>query len=155
MTDAGLIFVIDSLLAAKTKTAAKGFLEQCSDAYRPIAERILARFTFARTTNQNALIHQWFGQIADHYGDRTAKDVKGLCHHTWALDIRLRDDQFAWVWERTGALLDYQRQCSLLASETLGISSRMTTKELKEYADAIERHYHPLGVPLINPEDKK
>lgn len=155
MTDAGLIFVIESLLDAKTKTAAKGFLEQCSDAYRPIAERLLARFTFARTTNQNALLHKWYGQIADHYGDRSAKDVKGECHHKWALDIRLRDDQFAWVWGKTGALLPYEKQCSLLASETLGISSRMTTAELKEYLDAIERHYRPLGVKLAEPEDRK
>lgn len=155
MNDAGLYHVLSGLLEAKTKTAAEVLLEKCGDDYRAFCEKVLARFQFARTTNQNSLLHVWFDQIAKHDGDKTAKDVKGECHHKWALNIRLRDDQFAWVWARTGALLPYEKQCSLLASETLGISSRMTTKELKEYLDEIERHYRPRGVPLVNPEDRE
>lgn len=155
MNSAGLYHVISKLLEAKTKTEAEKLLETFGDKYRIFAEKILARFQFARTTNQNSLLHVWLDQIAQHDGDKSAKEVKGECHHRWALNIRLRDDQFAWVWARTGALLPYEKQCSLLASETLGISSRMTTKELKEYLDEIERHYRPLGVPLVNPEDRE
>ena len=155
MKDSGAYFIVRRLLDAKTKGKAQEIVDQAGREYKSMARELRDRLTFHRTTNQNALLHKWYGQIAKHEGDRSAKDVKGECHHKWALDIRLRDEQFAWVWERTGALLPYEKQCSLLASETLGISSRMTTAELKEYLDAIEQHYRPLGVKLAEPEDRK
>ena len=133
---------------AKTKGKAQEIVDQAGREYKSMARELRDRLTFPRTTNQNALLHKWYGQIAKHEGDRSAKDVKGECHHKWALDIRLRDDQFAWVWERTGALLPYEKQCSLLASETLGISSRMSTAELNEYLSEIENHFAPMGVHL-------
>ncbi len=154
MKDSGLHFILRSLLDAKTKTAAKGLLEQTGERYAGIAGELVERLTFHRTTNQNSLLHKWFGMIASHAGDRTATDVKGECHHRWALNIRMRDEKFAWVWDRTGAKLPYEKQCSLLASETLGISSRMTTKELSEYMGQIELHYQAKGVQLPQPEDK-
>ena len=154
MTDAGIYAVVNRLLDFKTKGEAEAYIETDAGAdYKTFARALLARIFFARTTNQNALLHQWFAQIANQ-GNADAKMVKGQCHHEWALDIRLRDEQFAWIWERTGALLSYEKQCSLLASETLGVSSRMSTKELKEYMDQIQRHYAGRGVHLTQPKDK-
>ena len=155
INDAGAIYVVNTLLDCKTQGEAEAKLEELGASYAQFANRLLSRLTFPRTKNQNALLHKWFGQIAEYHGDRSAKDVKGQCHHEWALEIRLRDPKFAWVWERTGALLEYEKQCALLASETLGISSRMATKELKEYMDLIEARYRPLGVQLAHPKDKK
>ena len=152
MNDAGLITVIQRLLSAKTKEAAKDFVGTLGDDYRPISERLLARITFTRTLNQNALLHVWFGEIAHWHGDRDAKQVKGEMHHAYALDIRLRDPQFNWIWKHSGARLNYEQQCGLLASETLNVSSAMTTKELTEYMSAIERHYAQLGLALKVPE---
>lgn len=106
-----------------------------------------------RTSDQNALIHVWFGQIAKHYGDRTLKDVKGACHHEYALDIRMKDKAFAWVWHQTGAKLDYEKQCKLLASETLGVSSKMTVSELRFYIDQMQRDYAAQGIILETKED--
>jgi hypothetical protein len=94
-----------------------------------------------RTTAQNALIHQWFGQIAKHRGDCTMLDVKGECHHRWGLPIKMRYVQFAWIWERTGAHLDYEKQCAFLACPEIKVSSAMTVKELSEYMDAMQAHY--------------
>ena len=148
MKDSGAYFIVRRLLDAKTKGKAQEIVDQAGREYKSMARELRDRLTFPRTTNQNALLHKWYGQIAKHEGDRSAKDVKGECHHKWALDIRLRDDQFAWVWERTGALLPYEKQCSLLASETLGISSRMSTAELNEYLSEIENHFAPMGVHL-------
>lgn len=155
MTNAGLQHVIDRLLGCKTKGQALGVLDQCGDSYRAIAQRLLERFVFERTTNQNALLHKWYGQIASHLGDVNATDVKGMCHHEFALTIRLRDPQFAWVWGRLAKCLSYEKQCALLASGNVGISSKMTTKEFKEYMDAIEQKYRPQGVQLVSREGDK
>ena len=152
--DAGLYHILEALLHLSKAEGAKYISTSVGDGYRPIIERVHARWKDdKRSLQANALLHKWFAEIARH-GNADAKMVKGQCHHEWALDIRLRDDQFAWVWERTGALLSYEKQCSLLASETLGISSRMTTKELSEYMDQIERHYRTRGVHLTEPKER-
>jgi len=109
----------------------------------------------ARSLPQNALLHMWFGEIAKHHGDRDANQVKGECHHKYALDIRLRDPQFAWVWKHSGAGLTYEQQCALLASETLGVSSKMSKPELREYMDAMRRDYATEGVRLTDPDAAK
>lgn len=107
-----------------------------------------------RSLSQNALLHKLYGEIAEHFGDRTPHDVKGEAHYAYALPIRLRDEKFAWVWERSGANLPAEKQRALLASGVLGVSSGMTTKELKEYLDQIYIAYTQAGVRLTTPEDR-
>ena len=108
-----------------------------------------------RSLSQNSLLHKLFGEIAEHFGDRTAHDVKGEAHYAYGLPIRLRNEGFAWVWERTGARLPVEKQRSLLASGVLGVSSGMTSRELKEYIDQIYIAYTQAGVRLTVPEDRK
>lgn len=105
-----------------------------------------------RTPNQNRTLHMWFGEIAQQRDDWDASEVKGFCHRQWGLPIKLRDEQFAWVWSQSGQRLGYERQCALLASGVLNVSSSMTTKELKEYMDAMQRHFLGEGVRLTNPD---
>jgi hypothetical protein len=56
-----------------------------------IFDRIEKPFTIAwtqgekRSIPQNSIMHMWFDEIAKHLGDRTLKDVKGQCHHMWAI----------------------------------------------------------------------
>lgn len=104
-----------------------------------------------RSLNQNSLIHGWYGEIAKQ-SHQSASEVKGQCHHKYGLPIKLRDEVWAWVWEQTGANLGYERQCTLLASGRLTVSSSMTTKELKEYLDAMHRDYLAEGYTLTDPE---
>lgn len=108
-----------------------------------------------RSLSQNALLHKLFGEIAEHFGDRTASDVKGECHLAYGLPIRLRDTTFAWVWERSGAGIPVEKQRTLLASGALGVSSGMSTKELKEYIDEIYLAYTQAGCRLTVPEGSK
>lgn len=107
-----------------------------------------------RTAAQNRLLHMWFGEIAKQSGDSTLGDVKGECHRRWGVSIRQRDIVFAWVWERTGSHLDYERQCKLLASGALNVSSKMNTAELSEYMTAIWNEYSP-HVGLTDPQELK
>jgi len=106
----------------------------------------------ARSLSQNALIHKWFGEVARHFGDMTATQIKGQCHHRYGLPIKRRNEQFAWVWKQTGEKLTYDQQCKYLASGTLNISSGMTVKELTEYMDAMKIDYAEQGVFLTDPE---
>lgn len=108
-----------------------------------------------RSLSQNSLLHKWFGEISAQSGDMTDNDVKGECHHKYGLPIRLVDPQFSWVWERTGAKFSYEKQCSLLASGTLGISSKMKSPQLKKYMDAMNRDYTQRGLRLTQPEARK
>lgn len=142
MKDAALAHLLRRMLNARTKTAAEKMAEDAGADYQLLVERIVARLTFKRSLSQNALVHVWFDEIAKHHGDRSALDVKGEMHRKFGLAIRLRNPQFAWVWHQTGAPLDYEKQCKLLACGALNVSSGMTTKELKEYADEIHRE-HP------------
>ena len=107
-----------------------------------------------RTLSQNALLHVWFDEIARHNADLDATDMKGICHREWGLTIRLRDRQWAWVWEQTGAHLPYEKQCKLLASGVLNVSSGMSKPELTEYMNAIQQRFLPMGVQLTIPEDQ-
>lgn len=107
-----------------------------------------------RTLSQNALIHKWYDEIANHYGDRDAAQVKAECHVEFGLPIRLRDEAFDWVWQKSGAKLPYDKQLALFQRGTFAMTSEMTTAELTEYMDAVSRHYRAEGVMLTDPEGR-
>ncbi|KZY50996.1 hypothetical protein A3734_06450 [Sulfitobacter sp. HI0054] len=108
-----------------------------------------------RTISQNSLLHKWYGEIARQKGDRTAAQVKGQCHREYGLAIKLRDPQWAWIWNHSAGALDYERQCKVLASGVFNVSSSMTVAELTEYMDAMQQDYTAQGVRLTQPEDKQ
>jgi len=151
--DFALISLIRRVLAAKTKGAAVEIVGNVGDEYSPIIQEILARLSFGRTKSQNSLLHQWFAEIAAQRGDCSALDVKGETHRDLGLHIRLRDPQFNWVWQRTGALLDYEKQPKILTSGVFDFSSAMSVKELSEYMDEISRFYEAKGVRLTHPDE--
>ena len=107
-----------------------------------------------RSIPQNSTLHKWYAEIAAHYGDRTDTDVKGECHRKYGLPIRIRDVQWAWVWNNSAASLSYEKQCKVLASGVFNVSSGMTSPELKSYMDAMARDYLAAGVALTIPKDK-
>ena len=108
-----------------------------------------------RTIQQNALLHQWYGQIAKHLGDRTAMQIKGECHVAYGVPIRLRCPVFCRVWERMFFGLSHEQQCFLFERGILAMTREMTTKELTEYMDAMSLHYRSQGVVLTDPEARK
>jgi len=108
-----------------------------------------------RTLSQNALLHKWFGEVAKQRGDVDMLDVKGECHQKWGLAIKRRCPQFAWIWAQTGAKLPHEKQCKLLASGNLNVSSSMTKPELSEYMDAMSREYRQRGFRLTDPDFMK
>ncbi|MEL7281317.1 MAG: hypothetical protein AAGK79_13235 [Pseudomonadota bacterium] len=108
-----------------------------------------------RSLSQNALFHLWVGQIASQRGDVSASTVKGELHHRFGLGIRLRDPQFTFIWDKIGASdWPYDKQCNLLSSGALNVSSAMTTAELKEYLNEIELLAAQQGWHLTHPREQ-
>lgn len=70
------------------------------------------------------------------------------------LMIRMRNPQFAFIWNSTGAKMDYEKQCKLLASGVLSVSSGMEDKELREYLNEVSRHFRGEGFRLTEPEER-
>lgn len=140
-----------AIRAIRTPDDAASFLAFIND--MPMPYRVSVMQGDGRTGSQNSLLHKWFGEVARQQGDRTLVDVKGECHRMFGLAIRLQEPQFSWVWERTGALMDYDKQCKFLASGILSVSSGMTVKQLTTYMDAMQSYYRGEGVVLTDPED--
>jgi len=105
-----------------------------------------------RTLSQNALVHKWYGEIAKHYGDRTAMQVKGQCHVDYGVTIKMRDPAWAWVWRQISERLTYEQKCRVFEKGIVGMTSVMTTKELSEYMDAVSQHYRGEGIRLTDPQ---
>ena len=105
-----------------------------------------------RSLDQNALVHKWFGEIAKQRGDISAKDVKGLCHVTYGVPIRMRDPVWSRVWHKMFAPLTWEQQCFLFSQGILSMTRDMTTTELREYMDAMSADYRAQGVVLTDPE---
>lgn len=106
-----------------------------------------------RSVSQNALLHKWFGEVARQTEGETLIDVKGRAHRHYGLPIKMQDQQFAWVWERTGQSLSYEQQCAYLSCGILNVSSSMTAPQLREYMDAFARDHRAQGIQLTAPED--
>ena len=118
----------------------------------PIPFTLTWREGATRSLSANALLHKWYGEIAQHYGDRTAMQVKGECHVAYGVPIKSRDAAWAWVWRQISGALTYEQKCRVFERGILAVTSTMTTKELSEYMDAMSQHYRGQGVYLTDPE---
>ena len=139
------------LIGDTQRTYAKGLIDAAPDG----AVVVIRDKGESRTEAQNRTLHMWFGEVAKQQSDLDALEVKGMCHRQWGLTIKLRDVVFAWVWERSGATLPYEKQCALLGSGRLQVSSTMKPDELNEYMEAMSRHFRTQGVVLTDPDLRK
>lgn len=106
-----------------------------------------------RTNPQNSTVHMWFGQIAKETG-QSQGEAKAECKLRYGLPIMERDNA-AWVakWHPLYASLPYDRR--LLLFEVIPVTSAMTTRQLAEMMDAMQRDYRAQGIPLVDPDARK
>lgn len=109
----------------------------------------------ARSLNQNALLHKWYGEVSQQLGDISAMAIKGQCHVAYGVPIRRRDPVWSRIWESIFAKLTYEQQCFLFERGVLAMTREMTVKELTEYMDAMALHYRAQGVVLTEPSDER
>lgn len=110
----------------------------------------------SRTTEQNALIHKWFSEIATQKGDVTMLDVKAHCNLTYGRPIKIRDDSdwsavFGYLFDR----LDYEKKLKAIRVIDVPFTRNMNVSQLSEYMNLMQLDYRQEGIALTDPEALK
>jgi len=105
-----------------------------------------------RTNPQNALVHKWFGEIAAHCGDKTAKEVKAECNLEFGLDIMRQDEAWSKAFDYIFQSLSYPAKIKAIMVFDIPFTRNMTVPQLTGYMDEMGREYRQRGVYLSDPE---
>lgn len=110
-----------------------------------------------RSNDQNDLQQLWVMEIAQQLGDRTPEQVRGYCKLHFGVPI-LRHDNPVFKMEYDAVIrpLPYEAKLKLMMEPfDFSVTRIMTTRQKKEYLDAMHQHFSEQGVILTNPEDRK
>jgi phosphopantetheine adenylyltransferase len=69
--------------------------------------------------------------------------------------LRRDDAAFMLRYDRDFKHFDYETKVKVFAALDPAVTSLMTTKQIKEYMDAMQRHFAQAGVYLTDPELQK
>lgn len=104
-----------------------------------------------RGLSANGQMHVWFGQIAKHYGDRSALDVKNFCKDAIGLPILLNSPTHGDKMEFMLHKLDYYRhshESKMKLIQCLSVTSEFSTGESKEFMEQMIFYWNDLGVNI-------
>ena len=105
-----------------------------------------------KTNPQNRTIHLWFGEIAAHFGDKTAKEVKAECNLEFGLDIMRKNADWAKAFDYIFQSLSYPAKIKAIMVFDIPFTRKMTAPQLSGYMDEMGREYRHRGVYLTDPE---
>ncbi|MGQ4204166.1 hypothetical protein ACUALW_24755 [Bordetella bronchiseptica] len=116
------------------------------DAESPI-EVLVRERQKPRSQAQNAFSHAWYGEIALALPEDDALGWKCYCklHHGVPI-LRAEDDAFREAYDGAIKPLPYEKK--LLAMRVFPVTSRMNTRQLTKYADAVRDDFAARGVLL-------
>lgn len=106
-----------------------------------------------RTLDQNAISHAWYEQVARELREDTPEGVKAECKLRFGVPIlRACDEDFREMYDASmkGNLSYHQK---LKAMRFLPVTSLMTTQQLSQYLEDMQRHFAECGVLLEFPDD--
>jgi hypothetical protein len=107
----------------------------------------------SRSPEQNRLQWLWAGQIAAHYGDRTAREVQSELKLVFGIPILMAENEaFAKAWAPVKARLTWEEQLDHI--QHVDVSSILTSKQMTAYLDEINRFYTEDGVDLVQPDER-
>lgn len=106
----------------------------------------------ARSLSQNALIHKWFSEIAAQTHS-SADQVKRECKLYQGCPILMADDPAFVSFIRNLSGLTVEEK--IAAMDYVSVTSVMTTKQLKQFGDAVQAKYLPQAIRLTDPEARK
>lgn len=104
-----------------------------------------------RSYDQNNLQWKWAGEVAAHFGDRTAKEVQA----DWKLRhgvpiLRSESPDFCTTYDRLIKPLPFEEKID--AMRLIDVSSIMTVKQMTGYLNTIQREAAENGIRLTIPE---
>ena len=104
-----------------------------------------------RGLSSNAQVHLWFGQIAKHYGDRSALEVKNECKDKIGLPILLNSPVYGDTIEFLLHKLDYYKHSYESRMKLIGcltVTSEFSTSEMKNFMEEMVFYWNELGVEI-------
>ena len=94
-----------------------------------------------RSINQNNHSHTWYGQIARELREDTELGVKCFCKLHFGVPIlRAESDDFRIAYDATVKTMSYEQKLQVMT--ILPVTSLMTKKQIQQYLDAMQLHYH-------------
>ena len=103
-----------------------------------------------RSLPQNSTLHMWIGQVASETGQSQA-EAKAEIKLRFGLPIMERDKpEWIYKWEPVYQPLPYHTRLRLF--EVIPLTSLLTTRQMAEMMDAIQKEYRAQGIDLVDPE---
>lgn len=104
-----------------------------------------------RSLDQNAISHAWYEQVSRELREDSPLGVKSFCKLHFGVPIlRAEDDDFRAKYDKVVKPMAYEDK--LILMEWFPVTSLMTTPQLSQYLESVQRHYQRLGVWLEFPE---
>lgn len=107
-----------------------------------------------RSIPKNNTVHDWFGELAQQM-HCAMWEIKGECNLVYGVPRRLKDPMFSWTWQTllTVPAFTREKQVAYLGKGCpLGVTSRLTDKEMGDYMNEMARDYRQQGYTLREPE---
>jgi len=104
-----------------------------------------------RGLSANGQIHLWFGQIAKHYGDRSALEVKCFCKDAIGLPILSNSASHGETLEFYLCQLNYYKhnhENKMKLIQFIPVTSEMSTSEIKQFMEEMIFYWCDLGVNI-------
>jgi len=110
-----------------------------------------------RSSQQNRLQRQWMNEIAEQLPEYTAEGWRGFCKLCFGVPIlRSDDEEFRAAYDEKIKPLPYETKLACMSVPLdIPVTSRMNTRQKKQYLDAVHAHFSERGVMLSNPDDLK
>ena len=107
----------------------------------------------SRSNQQSRTVEKWYAQIGQETGQLPVQ-VKAECKMRYGLPIMLTENA-AWVaeWAPIYEPFDYARRLKLF--EVIPLTSKLTTRQMSRYMDAVQMTYRQMGIALIDPEARR
>jgi hypothetical protein len=113
--------------------------------------KVRVRTGKARSLDQNAISHAWYGQMAREDRQEDTRGHRRYCklHHGVPI-LRAEDDDFREAYDAVIRPLAYE--VKLVAMDHWPVTSLMTKDQLSRYLEAVQGDYASRGVLLQFPE---
>lgn len=121
---------------------------------KPITVTIEQGIIGKRSLDQNRLQRLWINELAEQ-GDMTAEEYRAYCKLHFGVPIlRNENDKFRQLYDKKVKWRSYADKLEFMAEPfDFPVTRLMTTKQHKQYLDAIYVHYTGLGYRLTDPEN--
>ncbi len=94
----------------------------------------------SRSDDQNRISHAWYAKVSHETGEDTPEGIKRFCKAYFGVPIlRADSEKFRDVYDRVIKPLPYDQK--LAAMDLISVTSIMTTKQLTQYLETMQKHY--------------